>query len=287
MLGFGPIADEPIAAGPAGRSASLQHPIPAAQTLLKVLSESLAHAEGTVFPYPSTTGAAELYSSTRQLLMGYPSVSDRLPSPIRENESLESALFQLLLERRKPQEIKSDLERTFYDALMLGLAQDGAESGRARTSVTGEPVNAGQWTGIPGRSGRLIAVKAELSVAAAAIDQLLGDLESSFGGNCGPLFDEHQQAIDDLRRLHDMLGKVLKAIDEGRYNDDLGDALILHIGRFGPRVLDAVKSDPARFLSAGLIMAVFSACGLAEWGGLQGGVAVSISKPSRGKTGQR
>jgi hypothetical protein len=148
-------------------------------------------------------------------------------------------------------------------------------------SATATPeAEAASWTGVTGRAAKLVAVRSHIQVAYVAVDQLINEL-SSDEGNCGPLLDEHCDAIEALRELHKCLGTLLDAIDGGQLNDELGSGFAAEIARLGSRAVDDIRDDPARHAFGLSILALLSLCGLADLGGSLAGYALGIRKKQK------
>lgn len=98
------------------------------------------------------------------------------------------------------------------------------------------------------------------------------------GHNGGPLWEEQEEALDDLRKLYDTLGQILEAIDNGRFKDDLGDGLVADAVRYGRRLSASLASDPMPYAVATLLMAVLTACGFPGAGAFLADVTLRLDR---------
>ena len=157
----------------------------------------------------------------------------------------------------------------------------GTAVGVGRAQAEGvAALNSEAWTGRITRSQRLIGLRAELGVAQLAVEELIAGLADE-GGNGGPLLDEHQEALETLRELHQKLGQLLAAIDRGVLTDELGDTLAADIFRFGARAVGMLRADRAKFTLALASFAVLSACGAGDWAGFISSAALQVPKRAK------
>jgi hypothetical protein len=96
--------------------------------------------------------------------------------------------------------------------------------------------------------------------------------------NGAPLLDGREEALEHLRALHATLGELLKAIDGGHFDDELGQNLQAEAARFAKRTARALRDDPMPYLSSALLLGVLTACGLPGLGGYIGGIALTVKK---------
>ena len=139
----------------------------------------------------------------------------------------------------------------------------------------GAAVHSDAWTGIAPRTQRLIALRDELSIAKAAVGELIDALAEQ-GGNRGPELDENSEALDALRDLHRSLGHLLDAIDHGLLSDELGESLGAEIARFGKSALRSLRVDGAKYTLAVTAFALLSAAGAGEWGAFFASLALQV-----------
>jgi hypothetical protein len=85
-----------------------------------------------------------------------------------------------------------------------------------------DSIDSTMWTGTEGRAARLKMVRGLLPLAQNAVDSMIATL-SEPNANGGPLLDSRIEAIQELRKLHDALGELLTAVDNGHLDDELGE----------------------------------------------------------------
>jgi hypothetical protein len=88
----------------------------------------------------------------------------------------------------------------------------------------GSTVDSSAWTGEPSRAVRLKTVRTLLPLAQTAVDSMVATL-SEPNANGAPLLEGREEAIENLRKLHTILGELLTAIDDGHFDDELGQNL--------------------------------------------------------------
>lgn len=210
------------------------------------------------------------YRELRTYLLRNEEYADLVPRPVRQNRDLaafwsEFKSFNPQWEPRR-QWIREQFGPLFDRAELLDQAKS-------------EPLSASSqsWTGIASRSERLVAVQTLFPLARAAIESLIDEL-SKPSSNGGPILDEKQEAIDQLRLLHSALGALLDSIELGRFDDEMGGGLAADAARYAKRAAKALKDDPMPYLAAGLLLGILSACGLEGIGGYLSGVALTIRK---------
>lgn len=210
------------------------------------------------------------YRGLRTDLLRNDEYADLVPRPIRQNRDLvafwsEFKSYNPQWEPRR-QWIREQFGPLFDRAEVLGQANSSALSASSQS-----------WTGVTSRSERLIAVQTLLPLARAAIESLIDEL-SKPSGNGGPILDEKQEAIDQLKLLHTALGRLLGSIELGRFDDEMGGGLAADVARFAKRAAKVLKDDPMPYLASGLLLGILSACGLPGIGGHLSGVALTIAK---------
>jgi hypothetical protein len=123
-------------------------------------------------------------------------------------------------------------------------------------------------------------VRGLLPLAQNAVDSMIATL-SEPNANGGPLLDSRIEAIDELRRLHQALGELLTAVDNGHLDDELGQNLQAEVARYGKRVAKALRDDPMPYLSSALLLGLFTACGIPGLGGYLSGIALTVQKHTK------
>ncbi len=133
------------------------------------------------------------------------------------------------------------------------------------------------WTGEPSRAARLKSVRTLLPLADTAVQSMIATLAAP-NDNGAPLLDGREEAIEHLRDLHRTLGELLTAIDQGHFDDELGQNLQAEAARFAKRAARALRDDPMPYLSSALLLGLLTACGLPGLGGYISGVALTVQK---------
>jgi hypothetical protein len=139
--------------------------------------------------------------------------------------------------------------------------------------------SAGAWTGIESGIARVRAVKSLLPLAQSAVEGLIAAL-SAPNANGAPLLDQHEEAIENLRCLHQTLGSLLDAADCGHLDDELGSGLAAEAARYAKRAARALSRDPMPYLSSGLLLGILTACGFPGIGGYLADITLNIRKNS-------
>jgi hypothetical protein len=135
-------------------------------------------------------------------------------------------------------------------------------------------VNSSAWTGINSARDRLGGAQALIPVAQASIEALIDHYELG-RGNGGPPLDEHKDALEALRGLHQALGDILRLVDGGHsITAKAQKEAVDYLGR----AAKALKGDPLPFAVSALCMGVFTALGFPNVGGWLGAAAMTIRK---------
>jgi hypothetical protein len=140
-----------------------------------------------------------------------------------------------------------------------------------------EPIDSAMWTGTEGRAARVKLVRGLMPLARNAVDSMITTL-SEPNANGAPLLDSRVEAIGELRKLHHALGELLTAVDNGHFDDELGQNLQAEVARFGKRAAKALRDDPLPYLSSALLLGLFTACGIPGLGAYLGGIALTVKK---------
>ena len=133
---------------------------------------------------------------------------------------------------------------------------------------------ASTWTGIKDPKDRLSSAHALIPVAQASIEALITHYEQG-RGNGGPPLNEHTEALEALRGLHQALGDILKIVDSGKSIPTKAQREA--VGYLG-RAAEALKDDPLPFAVSALCMGVFTTLGFPNVGGWLGAAAMTIRK---------
>lgn len=192
--------------------------------------------------------------------------SAAMPDLLRTHPSVDS--FSAYIKGIKNKKERVQQIRQEFGPL-LGLAENVPNTG----------FNADAWTGIESGIARVRAVKSLLPLARSAIEGLISAL-SEQNPNGAPLLDQHEEAIENLRRLHQTLGSLLEAADSGHLDDELGSGLAAEAARYAKRAARALSRDPMPYLSSGLLLGILTACGLPGIGGYLADITLNIRKNS-------
>jgi hypothetical protein len=134
------------------------------------------------------------------------------------------------------------------------------------------------WTGIETPATQLNRTRELLPLAQEAIATLICEYESS-RHNGGPPLGDRQEAIEALKGLHSSLGQIIRAIDDGEFNDGLGGGLAADAARCVARASAALRNDPVPYFGATMTILLFSALGFPDVGGVIGGAIMTGKKP--------
>jgi hypothetical protein len=212
------------------------------------------------------------YSDLRRELMHHERYKAILPKVVKDNDDLGGiwSVLRGVSDQWEPR-------RQFIREQMRGLME------AADASVDfdfGVPTSASAWTGIASATERLHAARQLIPFAQASIDGLLAELERPTG-NGGPPLDHRQEAIENLRLLHDKLGDILRDIQDGKLNDTLGSGLAAEAARYAVRAARALRDDPMPYLISGTIIALLGTFGIGDPGSYLAGVAMTFTKNTR------
>jgi len=136
-------------------------------------------------------------------------------------------------------------------------------------------VESSRWTGIQSQRERLIVARKILPLAQASVEGLIAELERP-QGNLGPPLEDRQEAIDNLKALHAILGECIAGLEAGR--GSLSDALLKDAAGYIARAARALKNDPMPYLVAGGIAGLLSLVGAGELGAFLAGIALIFRK---------
>ena len=209
------------------------------------------------------------YRELRTNLLRHEEYNDIIPRAVRQNRDLGSfwAEFKSFSPQWEP--------RRQWIREQFGPLFDRAELLERTHELS--PVKSGSWTGNESRSQRLRTVQSLLPLAQSAIEGLIDQL-SNPGANGGPILDDRQDAIDQLKLLHKTLESLLESIETGRFDDELGGGLAADASRYAKRAARILKDDPLPYVAASLLLGIFSACGFPGIGGYLSGIALTIRK---------
>lgn len=201
------------------------------------------------------------YNSLRTELIRRPFITPPLVSIHSTVDSFSAYIRGIDDRRKRVQRIRAEFEPIFRSL-------EGAIDPR---------VDAEAWTGPKRPIERVHAVRTLLPLAQAAVDGMIATL-SEPGGNNGPILDEREEAIGHLRELHRTLGELIRAVDAGHLDDEIGQGLAAEVARYAKRAARALRDDPMPYVSSALLLGVFTACGLPSIGGYLGDVAFNVRR---------
>jgi len=78
--------------------------------------------------------------------------------------------------------------------------------------------------------------------------------------------------------LHEVLGQVLCAIDEGRLEGQYGEGLMADAVRFAQSATKSLAQDPLRFGTAALVVGVLTALGFPGAGAFLAAVTLDLKR---------
>lgn len=208
------------------------------------------------------------YRAIRRALMRAPEYQSRLPKLVRLNGDL-GAIWSELRDFSGQWEPR----RMFVREQMRDVIQFAMEEAAREASIS-----ASTWTGIQSPKERLLAARKILPLARAAVEGLIAELERP-QGNGGPPLDHRQEAIDQLRALHSVLGECLDALEAGR--GSLREAALKEANGYAARAAKALKDDPMPYLVAGSIAGLLGLLGVGELGGFLSGIALTFQKNAK------
>ena len=224
-------------------------------------------------------GSAEQYDAIRRYFIAAPPYQDTLPDWLLNHTTLRNAQEALHRRYKDRDQLRNEVSQSLKGQFSIALQRQEAakQADIDDSSVSNHPSSA--WTGIASRKERLLTARNLLPVAQSAIEDLIAGL-SSGGHNGGPLLEDVEEAIVDLRELHRVLGDLISMIDGGQFNDDLGGELAAEAVRWTERAYQKLVSDPMPVAAASLLMAVFSVLGFPGAGGFLAACALSVKKTS-------
>jgi hypothetical protein len=142
---------------------------------------------------------------------------------------------------------------------------------------TGPDVDSRTWTGIAPPTEQAIKVIRLMPLAQAAVESLIAQLAEP-NVNGAPLLDDRVEAIQYLRQLHDTLGDLLNAAENGELDDSLGKGLVAEAVRYSKRAARALRNDPMPYVASGLLLGLLDGCGFPGVAGFISGIALNIRK---------
>jgi hypothetical protein len=220
---------------------------------------------------------AEEYQKLRTWILANSRFKNEIPRFLKSNRDIPS--FWSYIKSYNPQwEPRRQHVRESLAPLF-----DIAEADEASQVPTGGDITSSGWTGVTSSEQKAQAVRSLIPVTRSAIENLIHHLELP-SGNGGPPLDDHLEAIRHLKELHSVLGQLLDELEQGNMTCLAGGGLVAEAAKYAKRSARVLKSDPMPYAVAGLVLAVFTACGFPGVGGYLGGVALNMRKNSNGET---
>ena len=201
------------------------------------------------------------YRQLRRALMNEPGIRERLPRVVTVNSET-GGVWAILRDHSDQWEPR----RAFVREQMRS-ALDYARSPQVIPSSA--------WTGIQGPKERLVAARSLLPLAYATVEGLIAELERPIG-NLGPPMEDRQEAIENLKALHGVLGECIAALESG--SKSLNELMLKEAAGFLGRAARLLKGDPMPYMVAGGLAGLLSVIGAGELGTFLAGIALTIKK---------
>ncbi len=212
------------------------------------------------------------YQDLRTALVKSKDYRSEIPRIIRSNHDLSSIRDELKSHSQQWQP-----RRDFIREQMRGLF-DRAEA----LDLESLPVaQAEHWTGSQSVKSKKQAIVAMLPVVNASLEELLDYLEQP-GANGGPILDQRQDAINQLKHLREKLNEIIEMAEADQLSSAAADGLIGEASRYAKRMAKTLAADPMPYAMSALILSVLAAAGFPGIGGYLGAVALNITKTKRG-----
>lgn len=222
------------------------------------------------------------YRDLRKALLADPSYEMIIPKFVRRHRDLGSLwpTFKSFSPQWEPrrQEVREQFEPLLAEAERMLAPENIATGDHAEAEVVRRPgYDPSAWTGATGPTERVLAVKTLMPIAQNAVEQLIAILAAP-GHNGGPPLDEVEEALGELRQLHEALETLLTAADEGKLTEAFNDGFATEAARYAKRAARALRNDPVPYAIAASVLAVLTACGLPGIGGFLSSVAIQMKK---------
>jgi len=251
-------------------------PLALADTQFETDLDALLRLQGVLLEAAEGARGPELdheYKELRRILLEDSGYSDVIPTFVRRYRDLGSLWPALKSFSPQWEPRRGEIRKQF----------EGALATAERTEFFGKPgdvppgYDSSAWTGATKGADRVNAVKTLFPIARNALEHLIAQLEAP-SHNGGPLLDETVAAVEALRQLHQALGEILLAADEGKLFDPFNDGLARQASRYAKRAAKGLRDDPIAYATSALILAIMTACGMPDIGGYLAGVAISMKK---------
>ena len=213
------------------------------------------------------------YGKLRLLLLADETYKEVVPTFIRRYRDLNSLwpALKSFAPQWEPRriEVRKQFEQAFAVAEHVELFGNKISNSPEYDSAA--------WTGASKPADRLNAVKTLIPIALHAVDHLIASLETP-RHNGGPPLDSTVKAVENLRLLHEALGELLSAADNGKLSDAVNDGFAAEAARYAKRAAQALRDDPLPYAFSGTLLALLTACGFPGIGGYLAGVAVNMKQ---------
>jgi hypothetical protein len=237
-------------------------------TILRLQSILLEAVEGARGPELNRE-----YGELRRLFLEDSTYKDVVPVFVRRHRDLASLWPAMKSFSPQWEPRRVEVRRQFEPAFRM--AEDNEIIDNAGNVPPGYDSSA--WTGATKPSDRVIAVRTLVPIALHALDHLIASLEAP-RHNGGPMLEESQEAVKNLRLLHQALGDLLAAADEGKLTDMMNSGLAVEAARYAKRAARSLRADPIPYAFSATILAIMSACGFTGIGGYLAGIALNMKR---------
>lgn len=207
------------------------------------------------------------YRRLRRALMAEPEIKERLPRLVTVNTDL-GGVWSLLKAESDSWEPRRMFVRDQMSAALRYVRELGTVGPRQATSSA--------WTGIQSPSERLRVAKKLIPLAQVTVEGLIAELERP-QGNGGPPLEHRQDAIDNLKALHDILGTMIREMERSSA-PKLSQRLVDEAGGYLARAAKALRHDPMPYLVSAGLLGLFASLGAGTLGGYVAGIASAIRK---------
>jgi hypothetical protein len=218
------------------------------------------------------------YQTLRKGLLSNPEYADLVPRMVRTSRDLTGvwAEMKAFADQWEPRraEVRNFMGPLLDRAEEFEARAEGAavEPARLETKSTSS-----DWTGSLSSQQRMAVARDLLPIVRASLESLIKDLQAP-GHNGGPILDDQKEAIDNLKRLHAVIGEILEACEDGSWDEVVTQGLPAQASRYAKRAAKLLKEDPMPYAVSALMLGIFHAAGFPEIGGYLAGIALTVPK---------
>jgi hypothetical protein len=205
------------------------------------------------------------YRAIRRALMREPEFRSRLPRLLTGNSDLGGVWSNLRDHSGQWEGRRMFVREQMTDA--LNCAMELAASDAVLPSS--------QWTGIQSKRERLMVARRLLPLVQASVEGLIAELERP-QGNGGPPLEYREEALQNLKALHEVLGRSIADLESGR--GSISDKLMGEAAGYIARAARSLRDDPMPYLVSGGVAAMLGLLGAGEIGAYLAGIAQNIRK---------